>query len=43
MGESNNDLDVERTLITLTILGESTVGKSQLSSVFTGIPKAANE
>jgi small GTP-binding protein len=36
MGESNNDLDVERTLITLTILGESTVGKSQLSSVFTG-------
>ena len=36
MGDSNKDIDVERTLITLTILGDSTVGKSQLSSVFTG-------
>ena len=36
MGDSNKDLDVERTLISLTILGESTVGKSQLSSVYTG-------
>ena len=36
MGDSNKDLDVERTLISLTILGESKVGKSQLSSVYTG-------
>ena len=39
----NKELDVERTLISISILGESGVGKTQLTSVYIGLPFEHND
>ena len=34
--KDTDELDIQRTLISLTVLGESSVGKTQLTLVYTG-------